>query len=70
MKGVETELACQALVFFPVGGSGSAIALLAYLEAVLAHSSRFRHLSGQLCTPLHLRWKSVWLYSSPFRCPD
>ena len=61
MKGVETELARRALVFFPVGGSGSANALpmLTYLEAVLAHTLRFRTLNGQLCTSQHLGWQSV-----------
>ena len=64
MQGVETELARQALVFFPVGGGGGA--LLAYLEAALAHPLMFRPLNGQLCTPQHLGWQLVWAHCSSF----
>ena len=72
MKNVETEVARRASAFFPVkdDDDDNTIPTIAYLKAALAHSSRFRHLSGQLCTPQHLRWKSVWLHRSPFRCPD
>jgi serine/threonine protein kinase len=58
-KGVKTDVARQALVFFPVGDDDDAIALLAYLKAALAHTLRFRPLNGQLCTPQHLGWQSV-----------
>jgi hypothetical protein len=62
MKGLEKDVACQALVcarqalvFFP----GDATALLKYLEAALQHTWRFRPFKAPL-TPQHLGWQSVW----------
>src|SRR5258707_3531084 len=57
---VEPETAHQAAVFFaPSDGHKAAIALLAYLEAALAHCLKFRPLDGQPCTPQRLGWQSV-----------
>ena len=58
MKGVEPELAHQALVFFPVGSGGGAGLTIMYLEAALAHTLRFRPLNGQICMS-HLGWQLV-----------
>jgi len=64
---VEREVARLLLEFYPVNRfSGQAIP---YIEAALAHASSFRSFTEQPCTPQHLRWKSVWLHRSPFRCP-
>ena len=66
-KRVETDVARQALVFFPMKSDGAgAIASLTYLEAALAHALRFRPLNGQLCTPQHLGWKQVRPHCSLF----
>jgi serine/threonine protein kinase len=66
MKNVETEVARQAVALFPME-SNNAGPIITYLEAAFAHASRFRHLSGQLCTPQHLRWKQVRSQYTPFR---
>ncbi len=66
MKGMEMKLAHQALVFFPVGSSGSTGLTIMYLKAALAHTLRFRLLNRQLCMPQHLGWQSVWPHCSPF----
>ena len=61
MKGVEMDVARQALVFFPVtdDDDDNAGPIIMYLKAALAHISRFRPLNGQLCTPQRLGWQSV-----------
>ena len=65
---VENEVARLSLEFFPMM-QNSILSTLMYLGAAHAHTSRFRNLNGQLCTPQHLRWKSVRLHLSPFPSP-
>ena len=64
MKGVEPDVAHQALTFFP------AIYAIVYLDAALANALRFRPLNGQLCTRHHLGWKEVRLHRSSFLFAD
>ena len=64
---VDTEVARLGSAFFSVNKkTGPA---LTYLDAVLEHASEYRPFTEQLCTPQHLRWKSVWLHLSSFPSP-
>ena len=64
---VNTEVAHWASAFFPV--NQKVIPALTYIDAVLEHASEYRPFTEQLCTPQHLRWKSVWLHLSSFPSP-
>jgi len=70
-KKVDMEVARLASAFFPIeiDDDDKSDNTIAYLKAALTHASRFRHLNRQLCTPQHLRWKSVWLHLSSFPSP-
>jgi len=67
MKGMDMDVARQALAFFPVTDDNNNNAvIITYLKAALAHVLRFRPLNGHLCTPRHLGWQSVCPHCSFF----